>query len=78
MTEESFDKAVELRSEIKNLYDLLDTIKNCVGPDKSLIAKYNTTGDTINSSCINRDICQKLALVIQEEISAKAKEFENL
>lgn len=78
MTEESFDKAVDLRSEIHKMHDLCDTLVNSVGNNRSLIARYNTTGDTINTAVLNADICEKLVAVVRKEIESKEKEFENL
>lgn len=83
MTDETFERASEIRAELDRLYILQGTLENSCGRylaavDGGEIGYTLTITKCVNHALLSKSMCDKLNSVIWEEIHTLQDEFKNL
>lgn len=78
MTAETFEKAEELRSEIKDLRDIIDVLKDSTISKNNYLCAIEVGGLKYSSAHLSECMRDKLIEVVQEVLKEKEAEFANL
>ena len=87
MTTETFEKAEELRSEIRDLQDIIDVLKYSTTDKTNRLCAIEVDGFAYSEDCIeailssahlSESMRDKLIAVVQEALDEKEAEFETL
>ena len=87
MTIEAFEKAEELRREIRDLHDIIDVLKDSTTDETNRLCAVEVDGFAYSEDCIeailssahlSESMRDKLIEVVQEALNEKEAEFESL
>lgn len=83
MTDETFERAAEIRAELDRLYVLQSTLENgcqryLAAVDGDEIGYTFKINKCLNHASLSKSMCDKLNSVIWEEIHTLQDEFKNL